>query len=336
MDLVEDFAEPGVSIVAACSSLGVSRATLYRGTHPALPPAIREYAPSPRRLGDEERQAIVGAMHSAEFVDRLRWRCSRSCSVAASTVGWMVAIKECKHLAAQLFAEAAARHGIEPGLVVHADRGAAMKSDTLAQLLATLGVDQSFSESQFKTLKYQPDYTGFFATLLHTRGWLESFFGWHNDEHHHYGLALFTPAHVFFGRFMAVHAARQEALDAAHARKHCCCCKRRALRFLMGGELALSAQAAEDASSIYRVQARQVPSPGIVVGPSLATGYEIRSVPFMQHVAVAGFSRTLGSPLVVEWRRGCESAATRVPRSLSCASSRCAEDDRACALARSD
>ncbi len=61
-----------------------------------------------------------------------------------------------------------------------------MKSDTLAQLLATLGIDQSFSrphvsddnafsESQFKTLKYQPDYPGFFATLLHARGWLEAF-----------------------------------------------------------------------------------------------------------------------------------------------------------------
>jgi len=49
-------------------------------------------------------------------------------------VGWMLARKECQHLAAQLFAETIARHGIEPGLQVHADRGAAMKSDTLAQL----------------------------------------------------------------------------------------------------------------------------------------------------------------------------------------------------------
>jgi transposase InsO family protein len=84
-------------------------------------------------------------------------------------VGWMVAAKECKHLAAQLFAESIARHGVDPGLTVHSDRGAAMKSDTLAQLLATLGVGQSFSrphvsddnafsEAQFKTLKYQPDY----------------------------------------------------------------------------------------------------------------------------------------------------------------------------------
>jgi septal ring factor EnvC (AmiA/AmiB activator) len=52
-------------------------------------------------------------------------------------VGWMVASRESKHLAAQLFAETIARHGIEPGLTVHADRGSAMKSDTLAQLLAT-------------------------------------------------------------------------------------------------------------------------------------------------------------------------------------------------------
>lgn len=143
-------------------------------------------------------------------------------------VGWMVAAKECKHLAARLFAESVARHGIEPGLTVHSDRGAAMKSDTLAQLLATLGVDQSFSrphvsddnafsESQFKTLKYQPDYPGYFTGLLHARGWLQSFFGWHNDGHQHSGLALFTPAEVFCGRVAAVHAVRQQALDLAYA-----------------------------------------------------------------------------------------------------------------------
>ena len=142
-------------------------------------------------------------------------------------VGWMVAVKECQHLAAQLFAESVARHGIEPGLTVHSDRGAAMKSDTLAQLLATLGVDQSFSrphvsddnpfsEAQFKTLKYQPDYPGRFGTVDDARRWLASFFGWHNDDHHHSGLALFTPSEVFFGRVDAVRAVRQAALDAAH------------------------------------------------------------------------------------------------------------------------
>ena len=142
-------------------------------------------------------------------------------------VGWMVAAKESKHLAAQLFAETIARHGIEPGLTVHADRGSAMKSDTLAQLLATLGVERSFSrphvsddnafsEAQFKTLKYQPDYPGRFLGEVHARGWLGPFFGWHNDEHHHSGLALFTPADVFFGRVDQVRAVRQAALDAAY------------------------------------------------------------------------------------------------------------------------
>jgi putative transposase len=142
-------------------------------------------------------------------------------------VGWMLARKECQHLAAQLFAETIARHGIEPGLQVHADRGSAMRSDTLAQLLASLGAsrsfsrphvsdDNAFSEAQFKTLKYQPDYPGLFSSELHGRGWLQDFFGWHNDEHHHSGLALFTPADVFFGRVEAVRAVRQAALDAAY------------------------------------------------------------------------------------------------------------------------
>jgi putative transposase len=142
-------------------------------------------------------------------------------------VGWMVATKECKHLAAQLFAETIARHGIEPGLNVHADRGSAMKSDTLAQLLDSLGASRSFSrprvsndnaysEAQFKTLKYQPDYPGRFGSALHGRAWLGEFFAWHNDHHHHTGLALFTPADVFYGRVAAVAAIRQATLDAAY------------------------------------------------------------------------------------------------------------------------
>jgi len=142
-------------------------------------------------------------------------------------VGWMLATKECKHLAAQLFAETIARHGVEPGLLVHADRGSAMKSDTLAQLLASLGASRSFSrprvsndnpfsEAQFKTLKYQPDYPGRFDGELHARGYLQDFFGWHNNEHHHSGLALFTPSDVFHGRVEEVRAVRQAALDDAY------------------------------------------------------------------------------------------------------------------------
>ncbi len=300
MDLVEDLTDPDISVAAACTAVGVSRATLYRATSAAPPPGIHERAPSPRRLPDDERQAILDVMHSAEFVDqpptevfakllsrgvylasirtlyrilaelgeskerrnqRLRrpyvkpsltatgpnqvwtWDITKLATVQKGVflhayviidlfsryvVGWMVAAKECKHLAAQLFADTVARHGLEPGLTVHSDRGSAMKSDTLAQLLATLGVGQSFSrphvsddnafsEAQFKTLKYQPDYPGFFTGVLHARGWLEPFFAWHNDDHQHSGLALFTPAEVFFGRIDTVHAVRQQALNIACA-----------------------------------------------------------------------------------------------------------------------
>jgi putative transposase len=144
-------------------------------------------------------------------------------------VGWMVAGKECKHLAAQLFTDSVQRHRIEPGLIVHADRGSAMKSDTLAQLLDSLGISQSFnrprvsndnpfSEGHFKTLKYQPDYPGKFACILAARAWLQTFLTWYNDVHHHSALALFTPADVFHLRVAAIAVTRQTALDKAYAR----------------------------------------------------------------------------------------------------------------------
>ena len=140
-------------------------------------------------------------------------------------VGWLLAERENAALAKQLFAETLLRHGVEPGqLVVHSDRGSPMKSDGLGQLLANLGVtrsfsrprvsdDNPFSEAQFKTLKYQPDYPERFSSFLHARGYCQEFLGWHNEHHHHTGLALFTPADVFHGRVPGVAALRQAALD---------------------------------------------------------------------------------------------------------------------------
>jgi len=144
------------------------------------------------------------------------------------TVGWLLAEHESAELAAHLFAEAVARHGVQPGqLTVHADRGSAMRSDGLAALLGSLGVDRSFSrphvsddnaysESQFKTLKYQPDYPDRFASKPHASSWCQDFFVWYNNDHQHSGLALFTPADVYFSRVETVAATRQVALDAAY------------------------------------------------------------------------------------------------------------------------
>jgi hypothetical protein len=70
MDAVEDLSDPQVPISQACSALGLSRATLYRQTQPAKPSAGFPRAPSPRRLSDAERQAVLDVLHTEEFVDQ--------------------------------------------------------------------------------------------------------------------------------------------------------------------------------------------------------------------------------------------------------------------------
>jgi len=301
MNVVEDLDDPTVPIVQACAALGLSRATLYRQTQPVKPVSTLTRGPSPRRLSDPERQAVLDVLHSEEFVDqppqevyatllsrgvylasirtiyrllaafgesgerraqRAPIQHARPTLLATApnqvwtwditklrgpfpgvfyclyaildlfsrmTVGWLLADHESAELAEHLFAETVTRHGVEPGaLTVHADRGSAMRSEGLAQLLGSLGVDRSFSrphvsddnafsESQFKTLKYQPDYPERFASPTHGRAWCQEFFGWYNDHHQHSGLALFTPADVFYGRVEDVAARRQVALDAAYA-----------------------------------------------------------------------------------------------------------------------
>ena len=144
-------------------------------------------------------------------------------------VGWMLAHRESGELAARLVADTCAKQGIEPGqLTVHADRGSAPKSKTLAQMFADLAVDAShsrprvsndnpFSEAHFKTLKYQPDYPERFGGYDHGLTYCRVFFPWYNDEHRHSGIAMLTPADVHYGRAADVLAERQRVLDAAFA-----------------------------------------------------------------------------------------------------------------------
>jgi putative transposase len=274
---------------------------LYRQTQPPKPVSVPIRGPSPRRLGDLERQALLDMLHSDEFVDqpppevyatllsrgvylasiRTMYRVLAASGESAErraqrgpmkhakptltatapnqvwtwditklrgplrgvfyclyavldlfsrmTVGWLLAERESAELAEHLFTETVERHGVaRDALTVHADRGSAMRSEGLAQLFGAIGVtrsfsrphvsdDNAFSESQFKTLKYQPDYPERFTSLAHARAWCQEFFAWYNDHHQHSGLALFTPADVFYGRVEEVAARRQEALDHAYA-----------------------------------------------------------------------------------------------------------------------
>ena len=144
-------------------------------------------------------------------------------------VGWMVAPQESAHLAVILFEETAARHSVAPGtLTVHADRGAAMRSRPLHEKLIELGLGRSFSrprvsndnpysESNFKTLKYRPDFPDRFGSLEDARAHLTRFFTWYNDEHRHSGIGYLTPAAVHMGRAAQVVERRQRVLAEAVA-----------------------------------------------------------------------------------------------------------------------
>lgn len=144
-------------------------------------------------------------------------------------VGWMVAPRETAVLAQQLIADTLAKQNIpRHQLTIHADRGAVMTSKPVAYLLADLGVtkthsrphvsdDNPYSESQFRTMKYRPEFPDRFGCLEDSRAFGHTFFGWYNDEHRHSGLALLTPAMVHFGTAPAVVAQRQVVLDRAFA-----------------------------------------------------------------------------------------------------------------------
>jgi len=152
--------------------------------------------------------------------------------------GWMIAERESAALAEELIAQTCVRQGIQPGqLTIHADRGSAMTSKPVALLLADLGVtkthsrphaspwrrgdisnDNPYSEAQFKTLKYRPDYPSRFGSQQDARTWASRFFAWYNHEHYHTGLALLTPADVHFNRTQAVLQKRQNVLQAAYER----------------------------------------------------------------------------------------------------------------------
>jgi putative transposase len=144
-------------------------------------------------------------------------------------VGWLVARAESAGCAAALIEESCAKHGIDRGrLTLHSDRGSPMRAKTTAELFVDLGVaasfsrprvsnDNPFSEAQFKTLKYRPEFPGRFASLEQARAHLRAFFVWYNEQHRHSGIGFMTPAAVHFGHAQALHQRRVQVLQAAYA-----------------------------------------------------------------------------------------------------------------------
>jgi hypothetical protein len=102
-----------------------------------------------------------------------------------------------------------------------------MRSKIVAQLLIDLGVakshsrpntptDNPYSASQFKTMKYRPEYPDWFQDPREARDWARNFFRWYKHEHHHSGLGLMTPAVVHYGLADEVYEQRRQVLAAAY------------------------------------------------------------------------------------------------------------------------
>lgn len=143
-------------------------------------------------------------------------------------VGWMVAQRESGALAKRLIEESCRKQGIVEGhLSLHADRGSSMRSKMVAHLLADLGVtkthsrphvpdDNPFSESQFKTMKYRPDFPERFGCVQDARSFCLVFFPWYNTEHYHSGLGLLTPEMVHYGNAGMIVERRKSILLSAY------------------------------------------------------------------------------------------------------------------------
>ena len=144
-------------------------------------------------------------------------------------VGWLLAHREDGLLASELVENTYRKQGVNRGEVtIHADRGPAPTAKTLKQTFVDLGItpphsrprvsnDNPFSESQFKTMKYQPEYPDRFGSFQDAHGFCQRFFPWYNWEHHHSGIVMLTPGQVHHGQADEVLADRQHILDAAHA-----------------------------------------------------------------------------------------------------------------------
>ncbi len=144
-------------------------------------------------------------------------------------VGWLIADRECSELAEQLIADTVARHGIARGtLTLHADRGTSMRSKPVAMLLVDLDVarshsrphvsdDNPYSEAQFKTMKYRPEFPARFGSIEDARAHCQTFFAWYSTMHRHSGIGYMTPHSVHYGQAPALFATRQVTLDAAFA-----------------------------------------------------------------------------------------------------------------------
>lgn len=144
-------------------------------------------------------------------------------------VGWTLQQGESQEIASELISQTCENQKIQKGqLTIHADRGSAMTSKTVAELMMDLEVtrshsrphvsnDNPYSEAQFKTMKYRPEYPTRFNSIDAAREFCMAFVPWYNKEHYHSGIAMLTPEDMHYGRGPGIIEARARVLAAAHS-----------------------------------------------------------------------------------------------------------------------
>ncbi|UFT95781.1 IS3 family transposase [Pectobacterium carotovorum] len=145
-------------------------------------------------------------------------------------VGYEVYETESGKQAAALIQRTVLREGCwQSPPVLHADNGAAMKSQTLQMKLYELAItpshsrprvsnDNAYVESLFRTLKYVPQWpSSGFGKLDEAREWVEGFTQWYNETHRHSRLRYVTPGQRHRGEDRALLKNRDEVYQKAKA-----------------------------------------------------------------------------------------------------------------------
>ena len=184
------------------------------GSHGRKPPAVA--AARPNQLWSWDATELAGP-------GRERYKLMLVIDVYSRfPIGWKIEYGEAVPHAVELFATAIGRHGVPS--VIHADNGAVMRSTDLVNHLHDHAIvtsysrprvsdDNPFSESMFKTLKYDLNCPDQFDSIDHARAWTHTFLARYAAHHRHSGLAHYTPAAVYHGTVEADQARRQAHLD---------------------------------------------------------------------------------------------------------------------------
>lgn len=195
----------------------------------------RPYYQKPELLATEPNQ--VWSWDITKLKGPVKWTCFYLYVIldifSRYVVGWMIAQRELGALAKRLIEDTFEKQQVEPNqLVIHSDRGPSMKSKPVALLLSDLGGtkshsrphvsnDNPYSEAQFKTLKYCPQFPDRFGSIQDARSFCQDFFNWYNKEHRHSSIGLMTPEKVHYGLAGQVYDQRcQVLLEAFEKNSH--------------------------------------------------------------------------------------------------------------------